>query len=89
MERRGGIEMKCHEWREKGEEGTCQFRATHHAGRWEFCILREGEEEWERQEPISLEHLCLLREVLRRKYQRRRVPFEHLDQIDKLIRSIQ
>lgn len=81
--------MKRHEWKEKDEQGICHFRATHHAGRWEICTLREGEEGWTAHEPIPVEHLRLLRDVLFRKYQRRRVPFEHVDQIDKLIQAAQ
>lgn len=81
--------MKRHEWKEKGEEGICHFRATHHAGQWEFQILRDGDECWTTEEPISLEHLQQLRDLLFRKYQRRRVPFEHVAQLDEMIRSAQ
>lgn len=81
--------MKRHEWRDDGEGGMCQYRATHHAGRWEFHTLLESDEDWVLHDPIPVEYLRRLREVLFRKYQRRRVPFEQIEQIDQMIQEAQ
>lgn len=79
--------MKRHEWKERGDSGTCHFRATHHAGNWQLHLMREEDEDWVLEDPISLEHLRVLRDLLMRKYQRRRVPFEHVEQLDKMIET--
>ncbi|MEM9080684.1 MAG: hypothetical protein AAGC74_08355 [Verrucomicrobiota bacterium] len=75
--------MQRHTWRENGEEGLRFWKATVHGGRWTLESQLKGEEEWTRHEPIADEEWEMLREVLFRKYQRRRCPWKLIEAIDK------
>ena len=77
--------MQEHSWREQGEEETRIYRATHHAGRWKILSQVKGEEEWTTHDPIERKDWVRLREILWRKYQRKRLPWKLIEQIDKLL----
>lgn len=78
--------MKKHDWRDNDAEGVVTYyRATFHGGQWALYTHLRGEEDWERQDPMTLEHLRMVRDVLWRKYQRRRCPWEEVDRFDKFI----
>lgn len=61
------------------------FRATKHGKVWRLQTRPKSEEEWTYHDPPDLERLFHLRDMLWRKYQRNRVPFEHVAQIDGMI----
>lgn len=66
------------------------WRATKHGGRWSFMSrLQRSEEQWTEHEDISIEDLQKAREVLFNKYQRRRLPWEDVVQIDAMIEEVQ
>lgn len=75
--------MESHEWHERTDEGKRFWRATRHAGRWSFQTTLKSEPAWTRIDPVPTELWRTLRELLWRKYQRRRCPWEHIAQIDK------
>ena len=50
--------------------------------------LQHTEEGWTKHEEISLEDLQKMREVLFNKYQRRRLPWEDVVQIDAMIEDV-
>lgn len=77
--------MQRHTWRERGEEGVRFFRASYHGGKWTLQSQLKGEEEWEAHDPIPEEGWRVLRDVLWRKYQRRRCPWELIEKIDELL----
>lgn len=77
--------MKDHTWRVRDEEGLMFYRATHHGGRWELRSQRKGDEEWQRHDPMEMEHLETLRDLVFNKYQRGRCPWKFVQQIDKLM----
>lgn len=81
--------MEAHNWREKTEEGTRYYRAEHHAGRWRLMTQlkeqRRGEDEWETLDPAPEEVWRELRDIVWRKYQRRRCPWKLVEQIDKML----
>ncbi len=77
--------MTRHEWKEKEDGTVTWFRASIHAGRWTMERLVEGEEDWTKLDPPPLPELRTLRDVLFRKYQRKRVPYGHVEQIDRMI----
>ena len=82
--------MKKHEWREKTEEGETRLvTATRHAGKWQLQSRLKSENEWTRFPKIELEDLETLLDVIERKYQRSRVPHEHVLEIEKLIAAAQ
>jgi len=80
--------MTKHEWREKTEEGTRTYRAHFHGGNWSMSSQLRDEESWTRHEPMTLPDLLLLRDVIWRKYQRRRLPWKQVIQIDGMIEAI-
>lgn len=78
--------MKKHEWREKTEEGETRLvTATRHAGKWQVQSRLKSENEWTKFPLIELEDLETLLEIIERKYQRNRVPQEHVKEIETLI----
>jgi len=77
--------MKKHEWKEKTADGVRIYAATMHGAVWKLRSRLRSEEEWTYHDPLELPELRLLREVLWRKYQRQRVPFKQVEQIDKMI----
>ena len=78
--------MGRHEWRERTEEGETRLvRAVHHAGRWTLEARLKSEPAFVALDPIPLDDLHELRDVIARKYQRGRVPREQLLALDALI----
>lgn len=78
-----GKGMQRHSWRERTDHGVRFYRASHHASSWVLHSQLKGEEEWEEHQPISKVEWEKLREVLWKKYQRGRCPWELIDKIDK------
>ncbi|MFL2482953.1 MAG: hypothetical protein ACJ0KA_01325 [Verrucomicrobiales bacterium] len=79
--------MKIHDWKDRTETGENRlWRATKHGGEWKFMSrLQKSEEGWKDHEILSIEDLNVFREVLFNKYQRRRIPWEDVLTIDKMI----
>jgi len=78
--------MKKHEWREKTEEGETRLvTVTRHAGKWALQSRLKSEDDWVKSPVIGLEDLETLLDVVERKYQRSRVPFEQVKEIESLI----
>lgn len=79
--------MSKHEWRENTDDGDVRLvTATRRAGKWKLRFRLKSEAEWTLPEAISLDDLEYLREILWNKYQRRRVPYEFMLEIDALIK---
>lgn len=86
-----------YEWREKQPDRLYRMvRAWREGGRWFYstCLVPKGraaaeeaEWNWQEQDPaeIPLEDLRILREKLHAKYTRRRLPWEHVKEVDQLI----
>ena len=51
--------------------------------------MQRSEEEWTKHEDMGLEDLQKAREILFNKYQRRRLPWEDVVQIDAMIEELQ
>ena len=78
--------MAKHEWHERTPEGDVRYvTARRHLGKWQFKTCLKSDEEWTPLEVLSLEDFKQLRDVLWRKYQRKRVPYEHVVEIDEMI----
>lgn len=78
--------MKKHEWREKTEDGETRLvTATRHAGKWQLQSRLKSEDEWTKFPSIALDDLETLLDVIEKKYQRNRVPHEHVREIETLI----
>ena len=82
--------MEDHTWREKTEEGTQMYRAGHHASRWTLERMPKvgrslkDDVDWEPVE-FTREHWETLRDILWRKYQRKRGSWRIIEEIDKLL----
>jgi hypothetical protein len=60
-------------------------RATKFGGGWRFQAKTSDDVDWTYYEPPLLEDLLTLKEILARKYQRRRASSEDLASVEKLI----
>ena len=79
-----------HEWRERAEDRSKRYVRAHWDSReWRFSVLfSEHEGDWEPIEKPNLENWEALRDVLWRKYQRKRLPFKHIESVDKIIAEL-
>jgi len=74
-----------HRWILKNEDGLrTEWQATKFAGRWEFKQRLPDSESWETVKNPSSDLLSEFRDVLWRKYQRRRCPYEDVVAIERL-----
>ena len=78
-----------HIWTEKDSEGRKrEVRATKFGGAWRLQSKMADDPEWTYYDRPLLEDLLTLKEILARKYQRRRAPAEDVDAIKKLIQEL-
>ena len=79
-----------HIWTEKDEEGRKrEVRATKFGGNWRLQAKRPDEADWTYYDPPLLEDVMKLKEIIARKYQRRRASAEDVATIEKLIGQLQ
>ena len=86
--------MQNHEWRVTTPEGEKRYnRATFHAGRWIFETTLKTDPEWYPVESPDRDFLEALLDIVERKYQRKRLPHEHVlwvqSMIDELPQSLE
>ena len=82
--------MAKHEWRESTPEGDVRYvTARRHLGKWQFKTCLKSDEDWTLLDVLSPEDFKHLRDVLWRKYQRKRVPYEHVLEIDAMIEEVE
>jgi len=75
-----------HIWTERDEQGSKrEVRATRFGGRWRLQAKTAGEVDWTYYERPLLDDLFALKEILVRKYQRRRASNEDVASVEKLI----
>jgi hypothetical protein len=75
-----------HIWTEKDEEGRKrEVRATKFGGKWRLQSKASGELEWAYHDPPLMDDLLKLKDVIARKYQRRRASADDVASVDKLI----
>ena len=75
-----------HIWTEKDEEGRKrEVRATKFGGKWRLQSKAADEEQWIYHEPPLLDDLLKLKDIIARKYQRRRASADDVASVDKLI----
>jgi len=75
-----------HIWTEKDDEGRKrEVRATKFGGKWRLQSKVSGEEQWTYHEPPLLDDLLKLKDVIARKYQRRRASADDVASVDKWI----
>ena len=75
-----------HIWTERDEQGSKrEVRATRFGGVWRLRSKTAGDLDWTYYERPLLEDLLALKEILARKYQRRRASNEDVVSVEKLI----
>jgi len=77
-----------HIWTDRNQGGRKrEVRATKFGGAWRFQAKTAGDLDWSYYDRPLLEDLLTLKEILVRKYQRRRASIEDVASIDKLIQE--
>ena len=75
-----------HIWTERDEQGSKrEVRATKFGGRWRLQAKTAGDLDWTYYERPLLADLLALKDILFRKYQRRRASSEDVASVEKLI----
>ena len=75
-----------HIWTERDEHGSKrEVRATRFGGTWRFQAKTASDLDWTYYERPLLEDLLALKDILQRKYQRRRASSEDVASVEKLI----
>ena len=75
-----------HIWTERDADGRKrEVRATKFGGAWRLQSKSAGETDWTYYDVPALEDLLALKEIIVRKYQRRRASAEDVASIEKLI----
>ena len=75
-----------HIWTKRDNQGSKrEVRATKFGGRWRLQAKTAGELDWTYYERPLLEDLLALKDILVRKYQRRRASSEDVAAVEKLI----
>jgi hypothetical protein len=78
--------MRWHEWRDRTEGGELRLvRAVHHGGTWRAQARLASETEFAELDPIPLEVLETLLEIVENKYRRGRAPHEHIARLQQLV----
>ena len=77
-----------HIWKEKDAEGRKrEVRVTKFGGAWRFQAKYTDETDWTYYDRPLLDDLLALKDIVFRKYQRRRASAEDLDSIEILLRQ--
>jgi len=75
-----------HIWTERDEDGSKrEVRATKFGGKWRLQAKTVGDLDWTHYERPLLADLLALKDILFRKYQRRRASSEDVASVQKLI----
>lgn len=78
-----------HAWTERDESGEkCEIVATKERGRWSLRYKTSGAEYWTSVNPIGRDRLETLRDILFRKYQRRRASYEDVQIADRMLADL-
>ncbi len=79
---------QCHEWHERLEDGRKQYIRAHWNSReWIFRLAHPDGEEWMPMQ-AKVDTWLALRDVLFRKYQRKRLPLKHLLTVDSKLEAL-
>jgi hypothetical protein len=77
-----------HIWTEKDRDrAKREVRATKFGGKWRFQSKPAGDHDWTYYDRPLLKDLLELKQILARKYKRRRVSVEDVASVEKLIKE--
>lgn len=79
--------MESHEWKDRDEEGQRRFyRANYQGGRWRILTTTmKRDPVWDIVENPSTEIWEAVRDVVWKKYQRKRLPWDRVAEIDRML----
>ena len=77
--------MTKHQWRGEDGDGIRYWRANYHGGRFELYTKTDEDDGWGKLDPPSKENWEALRDVLWRKYQRKRCSWNLIAKVDKML----
>ncbi len=77
-----------HSWKHKTEEGEKrEVRASKFSKEWKFQSKLRDDEVWTYHDVPSLEDLEALHDILFRKYQRKRLAYDDVEAIEKMLKE--
>ena len=79
--------MESHEWFENTDEGKVYYRANYYlSGKWTIMTTTQKRNPtWTDLNPPPEEVLRELRDIVWKKYQRKRLPWERVAELDKIL----
>ncbi|MFK7852403.1 MAG: hypothetical protein AB8D78_15620 [Akkermansiaceae bacterium] len=77
--------MEKHEWNERTEDGKRLYRASYHSRQWRIITSLKKDLEWQEIENPPEDIWRVLRDIVWKKYQRKRCPWERVESIDKIL----
>ena len=83
------LHSQQHEWRSRDEENQVVIiRAEWDSIKWNFTYTTKKDPEWHDLPEPLLHHFEELREILFNKYQRRRLPWRFVEELDAYIANL-
>ncbi|MBC8127697.1 MAG: hypothetical protein H8M99_11215 [Gloeobacteraceae cyanobacterium ES-bin-144] len=80
------LDMESHEWFENTDEGKVYYRANYMSGKWTIMTtMQKRDPTWTDVKPVSEPIWRELRDIVWKKYQRKRCPWERVADLDKLL----
>ncbi|MFT3991031.1 MAG: hypothetical protein QM680_06430 [Luteolibacter sp.] len=85
--------MESHEWNENTEEGKRYYRVNYQGGReggrWTvLTTLQKRDPKWDIVEQPGREIWTEVRDLVWKKYQRKRLPWERVEEVDKILEKL-
>ena len=82
------MRRNVHAWWDRTPEGLKrEWRASKFGRNWTMRSQARGEERWTTHDPLPLAVLADFRDLMHRKYQRRRATYEDFAEIDRLLQE--
>ncbi|MEY4482621.1 MAG: hypothetical protein RL693_73 [Verrucomicrobiota bacterium] len=83
------LHSQTHEWRQRDDDNNLRYlRACWDSIKWHFFYTTKTMEDWAELPNPTLEDYEGLRDVLFRKYQRKRLPWKFVVDIDKFLEEM-
>jgi hypothetical protein len=81
-----GRAMESHEWKLNGEDGKRFYRGNYMSGRWTILTTQQKRNPvWDRLDNPPQEVWAELRDIVWKKYQRKRCPWERVAELDRIL----
>ena len=78
--------MESHEWNLNAEDGKRYYRGNYMSGRWTILTTQQKRNPtWDRLDNPPMEVWAELRDIVWKKYQRKRCPWERVAELDRIL----